>query len=674
MEDPSRSDVSAQSEPKPGQLRAGASRSRARFRTSLACVPCRSKHVKCDGVLPACERCQLDEKACIYAKSRRGIRDPRKRSMMKDEAPTSDQDEASENTPSPNFTGCDITVHLTRPLPAGWIDPETRNPRPVKYLFDLYYATFHSAHSWLPPKETLGCLVQAKPREFNFIMTMILYIGSMYTDNVDSTSLRDAAYELASKPPTTVWDVQALLCMCIAAFGEQRSDLCDNWHNTAVKRALELGLQHKDFADKEEDPVLAESYRRTYWALYTHGSLRTVREHLQHYQLYSTPATTELPCEEWEYQAGEIPIPTTLDEYNRECDSRDFSSWAYLVDLTRICGAYVVPILNIGDTALEEAVDSADHRIQSWLMRLPEWKKELIDPDGAVVDTILYHALGIAHGLRIRIQLRLKGVGIESGVQYVAHSKYPVFCTSVLLPPNVTARNIARLPGSMALQASLELVALFKFRLPPEKFSPSCIMGLERAALPLVDAYLHGGRLRLLEDKISLLVSVLGKSGKFWPKSKSVSKEIDKVMKEPGGGNESPGESRMNDEGDAVHPFAGNERDTFQYLPPLPVAQMDDQGGLGLPFRKIEETHPFLSLPFQAMGDDENTEACAGPSSLYIKHETMGMDTTVWPGPSSLPVKTEEGTASSWSGQLCPPAKHGGQRMKLDRDKSFLEW
>src|SRR5689334_4782172 len=61
-------------QPKSGLQRAGAPRSRATVRASLACVPCRSKHTKCDGGQPSCVRCELEGKACFYAKSRRGTR------------------------------------------------------------------------------------------------------------------------------------------------------------------------------------------------------------------------------------------------------------------------------------------------------------------------------------------------------------------------------------------------------------------------------------------------------------------------------------------------------------------------------------------------------------------------------------------------------------------------
>ncbi|KAL6358805.1 hypothetical protein LRP88_08997 [Fusarium phalaenopsidis] len=531
MASPSRNDVSAASEPKPVQLRAGAVRSRAKHRASLACVQCRQKHTRCDGVLPACFRCKNDARKCVYAESRRGIRDPNKRRKMKEKAMKADRDEASDSAPSPNFPGFDIPSHVIQRLPAGWTHREAQNPCAVKDLFDLYYTNFHPTHSWLPPKKTLSRLIETIPNDFKFTMTMILYVGSKYADNVDSTSLRNDAYEMASgELPETVWSVQALLSMCIAAFGEQHDDYCSLWFDRTRDLALRLGLQHKSFADAEEDPILAESYRRTYWALYTQGSLRTVREHLGHWQLYHTEATTELPCEEWEYESGEIPIPVTLEDYDKAGPSRQYSSWAYFVDLTRICGSCVVPLLNVGEVAFSEAMDNANLRVESWILQMPQWKKDLVDADGTV-DMILYHALGVAYGLQIRMQLHYKGVRPQDGVREVANKGFSVLSSSPSPPASVTMGSNPRLPGSAAVQASLHLVSLFNHHLPPEKLSPSCILGLERAALPLFDALLYGQGQPVYKVKISLLVSVLRNAGKFWPRSKAVSEEIEEAMR-----------------------------------------------------------------------------------------------------------------------------------------------
>jgi hypothetical protein len=41
------------------------------------CVGCRSKHLKCDGLVP-CTRCVSNEFECVYVRSRRGFKGPRR--------------------------------------------------------------------------------------------------------------------------------------------------------------------------------------------------------------------------------------------------------------------------------------------------------------------------------------------------------------------------------------------------------------------------------------------------------------------------------------------------------------------------------------------------------------------------------------------------------------------
>lgn len=279
--------------------RAGPPRTRAKVRTSLACVPCRSKHSKCDGDVPACIRCRLENKVCSYAKSRRGARLRKTRDETTFSLP-------SDTSASPDSTTLDSGLKVTKTLPGGWTSGPAPHPSQCQnYLLDQYYLYFHDSHSWLPPKTTMRRLIESRPDEVRFTTTVIAYIGSVYSNNVETDPLRRRAFQMASGPlSNSIWDVQALLSLSIAACGEGHVDLCGSFFNTALEIALGLGLQNKSFASAEEDPVLAESYRRTYWALYFHGSVRTVREHLGYFQLFSTSVTTELPCDEWDYQTG----------------------------------------------------------------------------------------------------------------------------------------------------------------------------------------------------------------------------------------------------------------------------------------------------------------------------------------------------------------------------------
>src|SRR6187402_3287463 len=51
-----------------------------------ACVQCRSKHLKCDGLNP-CTRCSSNSFDCVYVRSRRGFKGPR-RNGIQSKAPT----------------------------------------------------------------------------------------------------------------------------------------------------------------------------------------------------------------------------------------------------------------------------------------------------------------------------------------------------------------------------------------------------------------------------------------------------------------------------------------------------------------------------------------------------------------------------------------------------------
>lgn len=53
------------------------SNNQTRASVAVACVPCRSRHLKCDGGV-RCSRCRTDNVECTYIKSRRGWKGKRK--------------------------------------------------------------------------------------------------------------------------------------------------------------------------------------------------------------------------------------------------------------------------------------------------------------------------------------------------------------------------------------------------------------------------------------------------------------------------------------------------------------------------------------------------------------------------------------------------------------------
>ncbi|RGP73251.1 c6 transcription factor [Fusarium sporotrichioides] len=264
-------DISVRAKLDSGQKRNRPERSNAKVRASIACIPCRK-----------------EGKLCYYVGSRRGIRDPKKRNMIRDEVPMTDQDDTTESTPSPNLSSSD--------------NPFLSQDR---YL-SLYYANFHVAHSWVLPRRMLEPLLQANPNDMRFLEVTIAYIASRYS-KVDSSSLWDRVYEMSrERLLPTLWNVQALLSLSIALFGEQ-----NGFHRNLFWWACQLalnggGLQPEACADQQKRLFMAESCRRTYWGLYVHEMLLGMREDPMHSSLCPTKSTagTELPCEEWQYETG----------------------------------------------------------------------------------------------------------------------------------------------------------------------------------------------------------------------------------------------------------------------------------------------------------------------------------------------------------------------------------
>lgn len=50
----------------------GSPKPTTRQQSPLACILCRHRHVKCDGVRPTCGRCESAGTSCTYVQSRRG--------------------------------------------------------------------------------------------------------------------------------------------------------------------------------------------------------------------------------------------------------------------------------------------------------------------------------------------------------------------------------------------------------------------------------------------------------------------------------------------------------------------------------------------------------------------------------------------------------------------------
>jgi len=200
--------------------------------------------MRCDATQPICGRCLMEGKPCYYAKSRRGIRDPLKRSLISDNPPIPSLHRISPGAEhSPTILTLD---DVGKDLSNGW----TRTQRPANVppanesLLDSFYEHFYHGHPIIPPKAPFLTYVALDPNIYSFLLSVIYFCGALYTKDARLQSLREAAYSAAcGSLPFTVQSIQGLQLLSIIAFGEMRYSHGLGFANQAWTMAIEIGSE-----------------------------------------------------------------------------------------------------------------------------------------------------------------------------------------------------------------------------------------------------------------------------------------------------------------------------------------------------------------------------------------------------------------------------------------------
>lgn len=299
-------------------------------RSSLACLTCRLRHLKCDGKRPYCDRCSEEGKQCSYAQSRRGgpdraalaerrkrlaaVTDPRpvirttsrERTLWQHQNPAPHiQVNLCDELRFPDIIGGDGTTgssvrvgHASHPSNIG-NDP----------LINSYYKTFHICHPFILPKNHLTKLYQDQSRQQGFapLIAALRFLGNIYQTREWSIRLKELLETFISQMvPSDPILVQCRLLYSIALFWYEYEDDAKLQMALATKLAIDLQMFRHEFAAAQgaHDLVLRESWRRTWWMLYVvdvyyAGTLGSMNLEVVHID-----ATMELPCDELDYESG----------------------------------------------------------------------------------------------------------------------------------------------------------------------------------------------------------------------------------------------------------------------------------------------------------------------------------------------------------------------------------
>ncbi|KAK8184606.1 hypothetical protein BC567DRAFT_218790 [Phyllosticta citribraziliensis] len=412
----------------------------------LACVPCRSKHLKCSGGEP-CARCRDDGKAgeCSYVKSRRGYKGPRKRNALGEPIPnpssgnvgessqerrsTSAAPSATESREMSNLEPEQTFPSLAYASAEAADSPETSSifsisledgatvafsgqsnldysasgnqtsPTNICPIAGAFFTNFAAAHPFLPPRPLLFQLLRNK--HMPHLELAIQYLGSFYIPNV-STAPVEEALNRALRGQANARDgfmVQALLLYAIGLKANDKTDKAEEALSEAIDIAIGIGMHEREFAARNGvgNRVMEESWRRTWWELYVVDGFFAGVSQKETFRLKDMVTDVPLPCEEADYSTGYITgISRTIQEYDDAAfadDDAEFSSYAYRIDAVRNLGRVLaVARVDVFDTGVLDAVDSY---LVNWRLHLPESKSEFVSRDGQL-DHMLFQAHMIA--------------------------------------------------------------------------------------------------------------------------------------------------------------------------------------------------------------------------------------------------------------------------------------
>ncbi|KAI1118340.1 hypothetical protein F5Y14DRAFT_400056 [Nemania sp. NC0429] len=603
------------------------STSAAKSRVSIACLPCRNRHVRCDAQQPVCVRCSSDGRKCEYVKSRRGglsrarLAECRRARSNRNGAAVitgSPSEETSPESRSPGGgmgheeqhqhqhqhqsssgefpplafpPGCSSSRSAESET-SGREEDTYGTPNSITdvqfssvagdFLVKAYYKHFHKCHPCVLPQHNLQQYHESAPGQqgsLALLIAVMRYIGSLYSCPELTPQLQEkvveglqAAKQLAPDP----FLVQFHLLYSIALYWSAEKIRARDEIDTAIQLALNLGMNRRRFAGEHGrgDAVLQESFRRVWWQLYCIDAYYAAIKRLPTFPLCEVDSDTELPCEEDEYELGSIPTPKSLEDFDtREFgpENQSFSSFAYLIGATRS----IALVLSAGapdasNWLSPRTIAEVDAIIDGWFLLLPKSKREVLKENN-VVDELMFQAQMAVHANLIALHRpfsRLPVNPLEGISSCLAEPprRLPV-------KDSETAHTQRCL---QSIEAQLQLLVLPVQPLFRSPFTICMTAASTHALLAAIKALFSGRQLAVARHQLRLVVGYIKTLAKVWRQGGRNLEEIQSIAKEV--------LSRKNEFTHTQHLQRRPERESAQELLPPPaggIGNEHEQGGGG---------------------------------------------------------------------------------------------
>ncbi|KAL4912978.1 hypothetical protein BDW62DRAFT_215902 [Aspergillus aurantiobrunneus] len=499
-------------------------------RVSLACVPCRSKHLRCDATTPTCARCRTEGLQCVYLKSRRGGRRtrPSSTSLQQRPLPSTLDDAVLTRPPSDD-----------EEPPSGLNSDAVSDSSPSEQFFAQYYSFFHSAHPCVLPQWALKRRLASDGRALQSLVAVVQHIGSVYAKSAISGSLRREAEQVVSSidahGPITGFDVQAVLLLSIAIYWGNEPEKALTLLDKAIAMALGLGMHMQAFAyvNGNSDPLLEECWRRTWWQVYMTDAHIAGSTSTFPFRTSKVEMTADLPCDEADYESGDIPRPRTLQDYDMreflDDDERIFSSFAELVGLTRGLDLALAARQGMTIANAPAICANADATVTAWRSLLHSSKKDLIRQDGAV-DELLFKANIIIQTYVVDLHRQLSTL-LYSPIEAIAHCSPPAPPES-LRGCNTPESQLHTAKVLKAIKQFDDLLTLPTNIATHTPFIICMISNLVIAHLAACRFHYQGQALNLARERVRLSMGALKVLGEYWPMGQRTYREVGIVARE----------------------------------------------------------------------------------------------------------------------------------------------
>ncbi|KAL2822420.1 hypothetical protein BJX63DRAFT_441109 [Aspergillus granulosus] len=526
-------------------------------RSSLACLACRLRHLRCDGKRPCCSRCAETSQECNYARSRRGgldraaLAERRKRlagagtqnngtgvAMADDRTPQALLHAQPELGSLPGFVNANFSGMLLEGMNVDDSSASTASFHlqitsiDKDALIDSYYKNFHRFHPFVLPQRHMIRHYQDPSIQASLqpLIAAMRLIGHIYASREWPTDLKDH-FELccAQAGPSDPVIIQARLLYSIALFWYDHKNQAKSEFDNAIRLAMDLKICRDEFAARyaTDDPVLAESWRRTWWMLFVIDAYYAGTLGAMEMQVVDIGATMKLPCEEDEYESGAIPEPKTVQDFDcREFASDDvvFSSFAYLIGAVR-CAALAIATLpkRVVKEDSMHIIQAADSALDGWLLLLPKGQKQVMSKTGEI-DELMFQAHLIIHVATVGIHRPLSDLKFNPVEDMSSCAREP--------PPDNPTPDLINVHTARVMRSVEAQIRLLALPVRPFRHTPFTTCMVSEGTLALLSAchfYLKGPKLAIARDQIRMTIGCLKTLAELWPRIARNVREIQTI-------------------------------------------------------------------------------------------------------------------------------------------------